>query len=65
MNLRPIRLDRGLLQAELADRIGVSNRTISSYECGTRNPPIRLLEALAKALNCTPNDLLSTDDRPA
>ena len=34
--LRERRTERGLLQRELADKIGISNRNISSYEKNDR-----------------------------
>lgn len=36
--LQELRKDRGLTQAELAERLSISPLTISSYECGRSTP---------------------------
>ena len=48
--LRALRLAAGLTQAGLAARAGVSEATVSDYECGPRRPRPRLLAALARVL---------------
>lgn len=49
----------GLTQQELADRLGVSNRTISKWECGRGFPEISLLLPLCEVLSLSVNELLS------
>lgn len=46
------RLELNLTQRELAERVGVTNRTISNIETGHRTPSGRLALKLAKELNC-------------
>jgi transcriptional regulator with XRE-family HTH domain len=48
--LRACRLAAGLTQARLAARAGVSEATVSDYECDPRRPRPRLLAALARVL---------------
>ena len=48
--LRELRLKRGWSQQELAGRIGLRQKQISSYERGTHTPSSGTLIALAKAL---------------
>jgi transcriptional regulator with XRE-family HTH domain len=48
--LRALRLAAGLTQAGLAARAGVSEATVSDYECGPRRPRPRRLAALARVL---------------
>ena len=50
MNIKYLRIRRGLSQKELADRIGVSAQQLNSYESGMRSPGNKMLPALADAL---------------
>ena len=49
----------GLTQKELADRIGVSDKTVSKWETGKGLPDIALLEPLAQALNVSVIELMN------
>lgn len=49
---------RELTQAQLAERVGVSDGNISHLENGNQNYTQPILEALADALQCEPADLL-------
>ena len=62
--LRERRTERGLLQRELADKIGISNRNISSYEKNDREPSYDVLVNLAEALDCSTDYLLGSVDVP-
>jgi len=53
MNLKEHRLAASMLQAELADRIGVRQGTIYKIESGHRLPSLPMLVALADALGLT------------
>jgi DNA-binding Xre family transcriptional regulator len=48
-------------QTELAEIIGLSNNAVSELLLGKRVPSLDTIGALCKALNCTPNDILSYD----
>lgn len=48
-----------LTQQELADLIGVSNKTISKWECGNGMPEVSLMLPLCENLNISVNELLS------
>lgn len=55
MALKELRIKAGLSQAELAEKVGVSLRTITSYEQGKRklcNANFKTIRALSKVLNC-------------
>ena len=58
--LRQYRKDKGLTQQELADQLGVSNKTVSRWESGSY-PDVTTLVALARALAVNP-DLLLMDE---
>ena len=48
-----------LTQVELADKLGVSNRTISSWENGNSLPDYSMFQDLCKELDISINELLS------
>ena len=50
-NLREVRAERGLSQAELAEMVGVSRNTISSIETGQFSPTAKLALVLCIALD--------------
>ena len=54
-----MRKQKGLTQKELAEMIGISDKTISKWECGNSMPDISYLEALCNSLNISVNELLS------
>ena len=54
-----LRKEQGMTQQQLADAIGVSNKTISKWECGKGLPDVSLMLPLCTALDITVNDLLS------
>ena len=51
-----------LTQEDLADKVGVSNRTISKWENGHGLPDYSILLSLCKALDVSINELLSGQD---
>ncbi len=54
-----LRKEKGLTQAQLADLLNISNKTISRWETGEGYPEITLLSPLAKALGVTVDELLA------
>lgn len=52
------RRENGLTQVQLAEKIGVSNRAVSKWECGVGFPDVSILEHLADALNISVIELL-------
>ncbi len=59
--MRAIRRRRGLTQAALAERAGLSPETVSALERGKHAPRADSLAALARALGCPPEQLLGLD----
>jgi len=49
--LKKLRLERGLRQADIAEKLGVVKATISMYESGQRMPNFETAEAIADILN--------------
>lgn len=50
MNIKQLRVLRGLSQKELADKMGISAQQLNNYESGASNPGKKILPALADAL---------------
>ena len=61
-NLRRVRLERFLSQAELARRAGLHALTITRLEAGATAPTTRSVRALADALGVEPRDLATTEE---
>ena len=57
--IRQLREKRNLTQAELAERIGVSSKTISKWETAKGLPDVSLLQPLAQALNISLIELMN------
>lgn len=59
--LQELRKGKGLTQKELAEQIGVSDKTISKWENGNSVPDTSLLLTLCAALEITVNEFLSCE----
>ena len=56
--LKRLREEKGLTQAQLARELGVSRSTIGNYEQGIREPDFESLEAIADYFNVSMSILL-------
>ena len=57
--IRSLRETRNMTQAELAEKIGVSSKTVSKWETGKGLPDICLLQPLAQALGISVIELMN------
>ena len=57
--IKRLRETKGMTQAELAEKIGVSPKTVSKWETAKGLPDISLLDPLAAALDVSVTELLS------
>ena len=57
-NIKRFRLEKGMTQAQLADHLNVSEKTISSWEVNRTEPNMGNIESLSKALGCRKSDLI-------
>ena len=57
-NLRQLRHDKGWSQEEFAHLAGIHRTYISDLERGARNPTIKIIEQLTKALGVSAGALL-------
>ena len=60
-NIARFRKAKGWTQAELGERIGVSNQAVSKWESETSMPDVMLLPVLADAFECYIDELFSRE----
>lgn len=58
------RKEKGMTQKDLADKIGVSDKTISKWENGNSVPDTEILTSLCQSLDISVNELLSGEKLP-
>ena len=56
------RKEQNLTQEQLAERLGVSNKTISKWETGKCMPDYSIVELLCKELNTTLAELMNGEE---
>ena len=57
--IRKLRTDMGLTQKQLAQRLHVSDKAVSKWECGSGCPDLSLFSALAQVLGTNTDSLLT------
>lgn len=57
LRLKTARMEAGLSQTDLAERVGATRQTIGLIEAGRYNPTLKLCTAICKAPGKTLNDL--------
>ncbi len=60
--IKKLRESRGITQAQLAEILNVSDKTVSKWETGKGYPDITLIEPLASVLDVSVMELLSGDE---
>ena len=63
ITIKELREKRGMTQKELADRICVSDKTVSKWETGKGLPDIAIIEDLSRALGTSVAELLTGELR--
>lgn len=61
MNIKTRRLELNISQKDLALDLKISQSALCMIENGTRRPSVILLPKLARALNCTIDELFGED----
>lgn len=61
-NIKRWREIRNLKQSELAELIGVSDKTVSSWEINRTEPKMGMVEKICVALNCKKTDIIGNDE---
>jgi len=57
------RKEKNLTQEQLAEKIGISNKTISKWECGKCMPDYSVIESLCCELGITVPELIAGEDK--
>ncbi|MGN0632745.1 MAG: phosphotransferase [Oscillospiraceae bacterium] len=58
------RKEHGLLQKDVAQKLGISEKTVSKWECGNGLPEVVFMEPLCRLLGITVNELLAGEAIP-
>lgn len=58
LKIKEYRQQAGLTQSQLASAVGVQQKQISAWETGRNEPSIKVLKAMAQALDCKIDDLV-------
>lgn len=62
--IRKKRTDAGLQQKELADKLHVSQRTISSWEVGRTEPNMGMVNKMCEIFGCSLSELVGRYNEP-
>jgi transcriptional regulator with XRE-family HTH domain len=65
LSILSARVRAGFSQAKLAQEVGVSDAAVCQWETGKNHPRSVLLPKIAKALNCSVEELLPDNDANA
>lgn len=60
-NIKRLREERGMSQLDLAIKLSVSDKTVSSWEVNRTEPKMGMIEALCIALRCQKSDIVGGD----
>lgn len=63
VRLKELRIEKGFLQDQVAELVGVARNAVSSYENGARQPSLDILVALARVYKTTTDYILGITDR--
>ena len=58
MNLKKIRLARGMTQQQLADAVGLTDAAVCQHENGQREPSLDICRKYCTVLICTMDELI-------
>ena len=57
-NIKTYRKINKITQSELAEKLNVTNKAISSWECGRTEPCMGMIEEMCKIFQCTKTELI-------
>ncbi|MES5862847.1 helix-turn-helix domain-containing protein [Lacticaseibacillus paracasei] len=61
--LHDLRTENGYTQETLGEKLGVSPKTIGTWERGTREPPMKAIDRLAKLFDVSADYLMGRSDK--
>lgn len=59
--LKQKREERRMTQADLAQRIGITQQNVNSYETGYKIPPLRVVVAAADLFRCSTDEMIGRE----
>ncbi len=59
--LRKKREERCMTQSDLAQRIGITQQSVNSYETGYKVPPLRVVVAAADVFRCSTDEMIGRE----
>ncbi len=62
--IRKARLEQKITQKQLAEKMDISDKAISKWECGYGNPDISLILKLSNILDIDVRELLKVYEKP-
>lgn len=60
-NIKKMRRIKNMKQSDLSERLHVSNKTVSSWECGRTEPRMGMIEKMCEVFQCGKNELIDGD----
>ena len=57
-NIKTLRIQRNMTQGELADKLNVTNKAISSWENDRTEPNMGMIEQMCRVFQCTKTELI-------
>lgn len=61
--IKALRESQGMLQKDLAQRLGVTSQAVSSWEIGRTEPNMGQVAKMQEIFKCTITDMISTEQR--
>lgn len=62
LRIRELRIEKGWTQQTLAEKLHVSNKTVSAYETNGTTPPLDILIQMADVFSCSIDYLIGRSD---
>lgn len=62
--IKEIRLVNNMKQSDLADRLNVTQATVSGWESGRRTPDLETVRRIAELFDCSIDELLGNEKAP-
>lgn len=63
-HIKDLRVAIGMKQSDLADKLNVTQATVSGWESGRRTPDLESVRRIAEIFNCSIDELLGNDKAP-
>lgn len=65
MNIKNLRLNAGMTQAQLAEKVGVTRATVTQWETGWSQPRMGTVEKIADVFQCSLSDIVDEANKPS